>query len=247
VEQIAAPIVQQAAPVVEQAATPVVDAVDATVATVAPTAQTPVMTVLTSATKTSENRLPTAAATELGTRSGAGSSPATTTQLAPAAPAANLSSTPGPADTAADARSARHAFDSSTRAQSHNTLPQRPSAMPVPSHGARSVILVHEAPPQPRLNVWTTTTISARDSASDRSGGGKTGAAGHRLPLPHIPVPTPSGGSLAPGFGGGSGIGLFAALIAVLSLAITRWGRWLRPTEHLGLQPGFVSVLERPG
>ena len=73
----------------------------------------------------------------------------------------------------------------------------------------------------------------------------KTGAP-ERLPIPPLPSAPTSSSSSATGVGGGSSA-LFAALAVVLALAIPWWGRRVRPVGHLGLQPGFVSVLERPG
>jgi hypothetical protein len=78
---------------------------------------------------------------------------------------------------------------------------------------------------------------SARDAAPARGPG--------RLPSPPPwPVPSPFGAG-APG--GASGLGLFMALLAVLSLAWSRTGRSLRPESLLAPRPGFHSILERPG
>jgi len=78
---------------------------------------------------------------------------------------------------------------------------------------------------------------SARDAAPAPGPG--------RLPSPsRWPVPSPFGAG-APG--GAFGLGLFMALLAVLSLAWSRTGRSLRPESLLAPRPGFHSILERPG
>jgi hypothetical protein len=77
---------------------------------------------------------------------------------------------------------------------------------------------------------------SERDAAPPRPG---------RLPSPSPwPAPSPFGAG-APG--GAFGLGLFMALLAVLSLAWSRTGRSLRPESLLAPRPGFHSILERPG
>jgi hypothetical protein len=44
-----------------------------------------------------------------------------------------------------------------------------------------------------------------------------------------------------------SGGGPTLALLALFLLAIPRMGRWLRPLDHLGRSPAYVSLLDRPG
>jgi hypothetical protein len=47
--------------------------------------------------------------------------------------------------------------------------------------------------------------------------------------------------------GGGSGLAVFAILVAFIFLAAPRLGRRLRPIADLARPPGVLSALERPG
>jgi hypothetical protein len=104
--------------------------------------------------------------------------------------------------------------------------------------------------PAPRaMRDWSGLSLAAPGASVSRvyENRDAADAAGSRVPLPRLPLPSPDGLAAALGAAGGSGLLFFGLLAFAFLLAIPTACRWLRPALALGLSPAYVALSDRPG